>query len=167
MPKPLPPDLRNAIAEAIRAGGKRNQIAREHGVSPSTVSKIARDDGLTNAFDRTHTENATRAKQADNRAMRAELARRLLVKANEFIDLMDQPHKVFNFGGKDNTYNEKTLPRPPASDLRNLMTAAAVAIDKHVVIERLDSGAGADQAASLLGSLFDQLQERHGDTAPE
>lgn len=86
MPPPLDPQLRAAIAEAIKAGGKRNEIAREHGVSPSTVSKIARDDGLTSAFDRTQTKNATEAARADNAARRAQLAEKLIALAELSMD---------------------------------------------------------------------------------
>ncbi|MGW4469680.1 hypothetical protein ACWENQ_08405 [Nonomuraea sp. NPDC004354] len=164
MPKPLPQDKRDAILDDIKAGKTRNEIARDHEVSPSSVTKLAREND--HAFDRTQTKNATLAKQADNKAMRTALAHRLLVKANEFLDQMDAEHVAFNFGGKDNTFNSKTLPRPPISDQRNLMTAAAVAIDKHLVIERHDSATGAEQTASLLDSLFTDLQARHG-TAPE
>ncbi|MEU3162914.1 hypothetical protein [Streptosporangium sp. NPDC006930] len=165
MPAPLSDEKRAAILDAIKAGGKRNEIARAHGVGAGTVTKIAQEAGI--AFDRSVTKNATEAKKADNAALRASTSRRLLVKANEFLDQMDAEHVAFNFGGKDNTYNEKRLPRPPVSDLRNLMTAAAVAIDKHLVIEKHDSGTGAEQAASLLGAMFADMQERHGATPAE
>lgn len=137
MPAPIDPTIKAAILASIQAGGKRNEIAREYGVGAGTVTKIAQDNDL--AFDRSVTKNATRAKQADNAELRATTSRRLLVKANEFLDQMDAEHTVFNFGGKDNTFNSKVLPKPPVSDLRNLMTAAAVAIDKHLVIEKHDN----------------------------
>ena len=140
MPRPIPDDVRQAVIDDIRAGEKsRNQIARDHDVSVGTVTNIARRAGLTAAFDRSATKNATEAAKADNAALRASTSRRLLIKANELLDQMDQPHTAFNFGGKDNTYNEKQLSRPPVSDLRNLMTAAAVAVDKHLVIEKHDN----------------------------
>ncbi|MFJ2029442.1 hypothetical protein [Streptosporangium sp. NPDC087985] len=137
MPPPLDPELKAAILESIKAGGTCRGIARSADVSPSTVAKIARENGL--GFERTQTKNATEAKVADNAALRASTSRRFLVKANELLDQMDGEHTVFNFGGKDNTFNSKVLPKPPVSDLRNLMTAAAVAIDKHLVIEKHDN----------------------------
>ncbi|MEV4837774.1 winged helix-turn-helix domain-containing protein [Nonomuraea sp. NPDC049486] len=141
MPRPTIGDAkRTAILDDIRAGEKSaRQIARDHGVAQSTVSKLAKDAGITNAFDRSKTKNATEAARADNAALRASTSRRFLEKANQLLDQMDQPHVAFNFGGKDNTYNEKQLDRPPVSDLRNLMTAAAVAVDKHLVIEKHDN----------------------------
>lgn len=135
--KPLDERIVSAILASIDAGKSRNETAREHGVSASTVSRIAAANARS--FDRAKTKNATEAARLDNAALRASTSRRLLEKANEFLDLMDQPHTAFNFGGKDNTYNEKLLDRPPVSDLRNLMTAAAVAVDKHLVIEKHDN----------------------------
>ncbi|GAA3441050.1 hypothetical protein [Planomonospora venezuelensis] len=165
--KALPDDKRQAILDDIKASQKsRNAIARDHDVSVGTVTNIAKRNGLTTAFDRSSTKRATEAKQADNRAVRAELSRRLLAKAGDLLDQMDGEYLVYSFGGKDNTFNSKVLPKPPAAELRNLMTSAAVAIDKHVVIDRHDSGAGAEQAVSLLGALLDGMQERHG-TAPK
>lgn len=136
--RPLDDYKRAAILEDIRAGEKSCRgIAAEHAVSASTVGKIARENGL--GFERAKTKNATEAKRADNAALRATTSRRLLEKANQLLDQMESEHLVFNFGGKDNTYNSKVLPKPPVSDLRNLMTAAAVAIDKHLVIEKHDN----------------------------
>jgi hypothetical protein len=140
VPPRLPDDKRAAIQADIEASQKsRNQIARDHDVSVGTVTNIAKAAGLTTAFDRSQTKTATEAKKADNAALRASTSRRLLEKANELLDQMDQPHVAFHFGGKDNTYNEKQLDRPPVADLRNLMTAAAVAVDKHLVIEKHDN----------------------------
>jgi transposase-like protein len=144
VPAPLPDDKRAAILDDIKAGKSRNEIAREHGVGAGTVTKIAQQNDL--AFDRSKTKNATEAARVDNAALRASTSRRFLEKANHLLDQMEQPHVAFNFGGKDNTYNEKRLDKPPVSDLRNLMTAAAVAVDKHLVIEKHDHS-GDSQAA--------------------
>lgn len=162
MPAPLDPDKRAAILASIRAGGTCRGVAREHGVSPGTVRNIASDAGLVDPFARTQTENATRAKQADNKALRTELRHRLLVKAGQLLDQMDEAHTVFAFGGKDNSFNSHVLDKPPTSDLRNLMTSAAVAIDKHAVLERIDADNGSDSLGSLLGGVMDRLQATHG-----
>jgi transposase-like protein len=134
--KPLDEHTVTAILASIDAGKSRNEVAREHNVSASTVSRIAASNARS--FDRSKTKNATEAKKADNAALRAATSRRFLEKANELLDQMDGEHTVFNFGGKDNTFNSKVLPKPPVADLRNLMTAAAVAVDKHLVIEKHD-----------------------------
>ncbi len=87
MPKPLDPDKRAAILDDIKAGTKsRNQIARDHGVSVSSVTKIARQEGLPGAFDRSRTRNATAAAVADHASRRAALAERLITLAETSMD---------------------------------------------------------------------------------
>src|SRR5690606_29394390 len=86
LPAPIPDHKRQAILADIKAGKARNAIAREHGVSPSTVTNIAKSAGMTDAFDRSQTKRATEAAQADNAAIRAIISRRLLEKANELLD---------------------------------------------------------------------------------
>lgn len=137
----ISPETRVKVLDAIRAGGKRNAIAREHGVAASTVTKIAQDAGLADAFDRSATENATRAAVADNKARRAVLARRFLDEAEAALADMRAPHLVYSFGGRDNAYNEHTLDVPPSGDRRNLMIIAATAVDKSMAIDRHDDDA--------------------------
>lgn len=84
MPAPLDPELKAAILEAIKAGGKRNEIARTHQVSPSTVSKLAAEIG--HAFDRAQTKHATAASVADTASRRATLAERLIRLAELSMD---------------------------------------------------------------------------------
>lgn len=143
MPPRLPDDKRAQILEDIRAakatGDSRNAIARRHDVSSSTVTSIATEHGLTDAFDRSATKNATAAAVADSASERARLARRFLDEAHSALDSMHAETVIYNFGGKDNTYNEKTVPEPPTGDKRNLMIIAATAADKHVVLDRHDS----------------------------
>lgn len=145
MPKRLPDAKRNAILKDIRAGKQRNQIAREHQVSPSSVTKIAQAEGATDAFDRSQTKKATEAVVADSRALRAATSRRFLEKANELLDEMDQPFTAFAFGGRDNTYAEHAFGKPPVDAKRTLMTTAAIAFDKHIAQDRHD----ADEAGDL------------------
>lgn len=155
--QPLTDEQRAAITADLEGDTKsRNEIAREHGVSPSTVSKIAREKNKT--FDRAKTEKATRARVSDMAALRAQVAEKYLRKADELLDQMDEPHLVFSFGGKENTYNEQLLERPPTGDLRNLMTASAVALDKHLKIISADTESGSAGAASMLSGIADALQ---------
>lgn len=162
MPPPLPESKRSAIVADIRAGGSCRAIAKAHNVSPSTVAKLAEKHGLADAFNRSQTEKATQAKRADNASRRAVLSVRLLDAAESALNRMEQPAIVYNFGGSENSYNERELPSPPSGDLRNLMVTAAAAIDKHVVIEKLDSDHDAKTAGALLDTLLDDLRGRHG-----
>ncbi|MFF2387826.1 hypothetical protein [Agromyces sp. NPDC058104] len=79
MPKrpPLPRTTRDAVADAIRAGRGRNEIARAFGISTGSVSNIARDSGLW--FERSSvTAEASHARQVDMWAARVEREARLL-----------------------------------------------------------------------------------------
>lgn len=149
-------EKRTAILTGIKAGGTCRGIAREHKVSPDTVRRIAAEGGIEQPFARTNTKNATEAKKADNAALRATTSRRFLEECNRFLDDLHKPHLVWNFGGKDNTFNSKELPAPSTADKRNLIVSAATAIDKHLVIEKHDnsgeSHAAVDQWLTEMGA---------------
>lgn len=162
MPPPLPPDKRAAILATIKAGGTCRGIARQHGVSPSTVRSIAHDAGLTNAFERTQTAAATRAKQADNRARRVDLSTLLLDDAHRLRAQLWQPCTIGAFGGRNNVWTDTELPEPTFGDKRAILASVNSAVRNHLDLERVDADGGADELGSLLGSLFDNLQARHG-----
>lgn len=148
MPTRIPDDKRAAILADVRAGEKsRGQIAREQGVSPQTVTNLARDASITEPFSRLKTKNAIEAALVDGRARRAAIARRMLDRADEFLDLMGQPYRVFAFAGRDGDYQEHERDRPPPAELRHLMVCAATALDKHMALEKHD--ADADTPASV------------------
>ncbi|MEU4558542.1 hypothetical protein AB0F72_09130 [Actinoplanes sp. NPDC023936] len=78
MPPRIPDDKRAAILADIQAGQLGNrEIARAHGVSPSTVTKLAKDAGANSAFERSQTEKATKAAAEDAAVERAETIRKL------------------------------------------------------------------------------------------
>ena len=160
VPPRLPDDKRAAILADIQTGTKgRNQIARDHGVSVSTVTKVAKKSGSTDAFDRSQTENATRAAVADSRARRALLAADLLEDASK---LRDRAWKAYSYyergmGGPELV----TLDLPPLKEVKEAYVALGVAVDKHVVLERHDA-TDPGMMGSLLGSLLDGLQRKHG-----
>jgi hypothetical protein len=163
MPAPLAPGLREAILTDIRAGGKpRNQIAREHHVSPSTVSAIARKEGLLgSAFDRTKTQNASRAKAADNRARRAQLQSDLLYDAQRLRGRAWEPCQVVASGPEGVEIIELSL--PPLPDVRAAYTAIGICVDKDAAIERASAaGEGTAEAESLMGRLAAALTEAVG-----
>ena len=68
---PLTEAQRQLIVTMALAGTPRNEIAREIGCSPGTVTRWANKGGVQ--FDRSATEAATHAKQIDQRAKRLEL----------------------------------------------------------------------------------------------
>jgi hypothetical protein len=113
----------------LHAEGKgRNEIARLTGRSLRAVSLHCADMGLS--FDPTATEAATRKRMADLAERRAILAEALTGDAERLTEQMWAPAKVFSFGGRDNEYNDHTVPEPPADAKKNLMAAAGMAIDR-------------------------------------
>lgn len=175
MPRPLDPAKRAAILADIQAGELgRNEIARKHRVGAGTVTKIAQDEGMTDAFDRSETEDATRARRVDLAAQRAEVSALFLRRAREALEQFDKPHVVFNIGGKDNTYTEHTLDRPTTGDMRNLATVAGIAVQRHLEIERADSS-DVNDGVSMLGQVAAGLTAAYqhligggdGDSSPE
>ena len=137
MPPPLDPDKRAAIADAIRAGGTRNGIARQHNVSGRTVTKIAEEDDLdTSAWDRVQTERATEAARLDMAQWRVDFAQRMAWRAVWVEERFDEQQTTV-VGGKEGA--EIVAHDPTSTDVRNLMTALGIAVDKIAVLTRDDS----------------------------
>ena len=66
---PITDATRQRVIELARSEQKRNEIAGNIGISPSTVSIIAKANGVS--FDRTKMVSATKAHVADAKARRA------------------------------------------------------------------------------------------------
>lgn len=130
-------DEERAEIRRLHAEGKgRNEIARALVRSTRTISVQAARLGLS--FDRTMTEEATRARKADLEERRVILAEALQGDAERLTEQLWQPAKVFNIGGKDNTYTEHDADEPPADAKKNLMAAAGIAIEKSLKLIPLD-----------------------------
>lgn len=154
MPAHIPDDTRAAILADIQAGEKGcNAIARHHKVSADTVRRIAEDAGIMDAFARTKTENATRAKQSDMAARRTQIAEMLLEDIERLRARAWEPYDVVTTSheGAETT----TLPLPPLRDVQAAYTSIAISLDKHLALVRHDGDSGGDleTARSLLGDL--------------
>ncbi|HEY1176736.1 MAG TPA: hypothetical protein VGF17_11305 [Phytomonospora sp.] len=139
MPSPIPPETREAIVEDLGSDTEEScrTIAKRHGVSDATVRKIAKDEGFTQAFTRADTENATRARVADMKATRTKLAAALLEDA---LKLRARAWEQYTYYERSKDGVERVqLDLPPLSEVRNAYTALAIAIDKHVVLDKHDT----------------------------
>lgn len=114
--------------------------------------------------DRTQTAAATKAKVTDAKAKRAALEVALLEDAEEMRRRMFAPTTVYNFGGKDNTFNEREVSEPPHADKLKLMQAAGIAVDRSLKISVHDSGADEHSEAK---AFITQLGEALLASAPE
>jgi hypothetical protein len=128
---------RDRVRELHAAGLSRNAIAREIKRSQATVTKLAAELGLS--FDRRRTRAATAAKQDDAKARRAALAVKLLGLAEQEADAFTQPATLHSFGGKDHTYNSKTVDRPPARDRRDMAATIGLLLDNHARLLDMDA----------------------------
>lgn len=137
MPPPLDPSVRAAILVDIKTGvAGRNEIARAYNVSPGTVTNIAAAEGIETAFDRTSTERATEAARLDMAAWRTSFAERVARRV-EWVEARfdeQQPVVIGTKKGAEIVYTDAT-----STDVRNLMTALGIAVDKIAVLTRDDS----------------------------
>jgi len=162
MPARIPDDIRAAILADVRAGEKScRSIARDHRVSSSTVSALAREAGIDDAFERTNTKKAIEATHVDNKARRAALSARLIARAEKLERSMDEPHLLVKIGGKDNIYTGHLMARPDTAAIKDMMVSIGIAVDKHRVLELHDGDPGVDGAKSMLGALAAGLALAH------
>lgn len=157
MPARLDDDKRAAILADIEPGTlSRAAIARKHGVAPSTVSVIADENGIVDAFDRANVENATRARTADMKARRALLAEGLLVDAELLRHRAWSEHTelVSTITGPVTA----TLDLPPLDEVRNAYVSLGIAVQRHMELARFDADTGAGEVKSMLGTLAEGLQ---------
>lgn len=120
--------------------------------SKTAVARRLAHHGLS-AADRSQTMAATAAKVADAKARRAALELALLEDAARLRQQLFAPTKAFNFGGKDNTYNERELPQPTFTDQLKIMQATGAAIDRALRIAEHDTDAGVGQAVGMLDQI--------------
>lgn len=126
-------------------------IARELGVSKSTVSKWAREHTPPLLFDRARTAEAVAAKSIDLAAGRQELAEMMLAESKAMLKRLDDPYLVYSFGGKDNDYNEHTLDSAPVEVRRNAITMAGITFDKlSRIVEKDPDVSGATSVVQSL-----------------
>lgn len=146
---------RARILEMFDAGHPRNEIARQIGVSGSTVTTVCRKEGRL--FDRSAQLLDLRAIEEDLGELRDLVTKKMLIVANDALDSLDGPHLVFNFGGRDNDYAEHLLDEAPLETKLDAMRAASLAVDKATrIVER--SNPGLEQAAGILGGINASLE---------
>jgi hypothetical protein len=149
-------DQRQRVLTLHSEGKTRNEIARATGVSAGSVTNICRDAGLS--FDRSATKHASEARAVDLAAGRIRLAEKMLAASEDMLDVIDGPYEVYNFGGKDNTFESRVLDSAPVEVRRNVITTAAITFDKLTrIVEKSDTGL--EQAAGVLDQIADGFAE--------
>lgn len=147
---PISDAQRQQVIDLHGQGLPRNQIARDVGISAGSVTNICRAAGL--AFDRSETKHASEARAVDLAAGRIRLAEKMLAASEEMLDTIDGPYEVYNFGGKDNTFESRVLDSAPVEVRRNVITTAGITFDKLTrIVEKSDTGL--EQAIGVLDTL--------------
>ncbi|TAK89315.1 MAG: hypothetical protein EPO06_11660 [Burkholderiaceae bacterium] len=148
---------RQRVLDLAEQGVSRNQIARDLQISAGSVTNIIRAAGKTNAFDRSRTENATRARVVDLAARRASIAETMLDLADRFAARARESYTVY-LATKDDVH-PVTYDEPPLGEVRQAMTALGIAVDKHMALIRFDTkeagNAGALSLVDRLAAAFD------------
>lgn len=153
-PNPVTDADHQRVRELHAQGKSRNAIAEEIGRSGRTVSRIAKELGLT--FDRERTRAATEAKKDDARAKRAALALALLDDAQRLRRQLWKPAHYVDHGGKEFDRVDWTLPEPTFADKQKIMQSVGIAVDKAV---RLDEYDKADVATSGVDAWLQHMTE--------
>lgn len=144
MGKPLTPDERQAIIDLLPTGKSCQQIAREVGRSPDTVSRIAKTEG--HVFGHPNLARAHEARRAYGAERRAQRLVVLADRIDRILERMAEPHTAYNFGGKDNDYNERTFEEPTTEALDKYAAAIAKLTRAEMEIVKYDERGDADGA---------------------
>lgn len=149
----IPDETRESVAEAMRTreAGLPTvaQIARSHGISARSVQNIANAAGISNAAAQARTQNARDTLRTTNAQRRALLAGRLLDAAGAALDEIEQGESVIAGIAAGDIVSRK-IRYLLAKDRQALMTAAAIALDKHKMLDAYD---GASDNSDVVGWL--------------
>ncbi|GGJ81998.1 hypothetical protein GCM10011583_11880 [Streptomyces camponoticapitis] len=158
--RPVTDEERKEIRRLHGEGKSRNAIAKYLRRSGRTISKIVAEMGLS--FDRaTMTAVATEARSMDLAARRLRLAEDLQVDAERMRRQLWEPAVVFNFGGKDNTFEKRTLPEAPAEMKKTIMGAVGIAIDRSLKLAPPKDETGTEEGIALITNLMSGLTAIH------
>lgn len=154
--RPVGDDDRDRVRQLHAQGHTRNEIARQTGRSGRTVSRLAAEMGLT--FERgDQVRAATAARKVDAKARRAALSVALLEDAERLRRSLWEACTVYNFGGKDNTFNQALVDQPSFRDQRDIMAAVVTASNGSLKLDEYDRQTGAEEERSMLVDLAEKL----------
>lgn len=150
-----------ALALYVEHGPR--EAARLTKIPQQTISRWAKAAGVRTEHT-ARTNAATEAATAERERSREDLRRRMLDRAHELLDWMNEPQVDF----KGQQAERVVYDRPPAQDQKALATAMAILLDKF----RLEMGEATGRTETVTQSEFDRevseliekLKEQSGDT---
>ena len=137
MAKPLDDDERQRIVDLLQQGKSARDIAADVGRSADTVSRVARSIG--HRFGRTNLTHAREARSAYSAERRATIAARATEEAEKLLEQLGRRHVAFNFGGRDNSYEEHEFDEPPVDAKLTIVRAFREAMRTVLDIDRHDN----------------------------
>lgn len=132
------------------AGKSCNAIARELGVSPSTISAWAKREGLS--FNRAATEDAVAAAKVTRASRRSAIIDRLYARTEKILDRLEAESYTYMLMGPKGAVRV-TEDYAPAADEKNYATAIHSYLKDAADLELVDDGDGLTPVESMLGRL--------------
>lgn len=157
---PLTDEEIEHIRELHEQGRSRNEIARELGRSPGTITNHCNRLGLS--FDRTPVIAANRARRADAETRRRELTENLLDDAERVRQLIFSEYTQIQYIGPNAIRREDVLGLPPAKDMHDYARTFNILATQHAKLAAMDDDGGLTGALQSLNGLGAALQAAFG-----
>lgn len=136
--------------ELFDLGKSCNAIARELGVSPSTISGWAKKQGLS--FAREQTAAAVHAHRIDRAAVRADIIDRMYMRSQKVLTRLEAEKFTYRIVTSDGSFTVSD-DAAPSGDEKNFAAAIGIYLDKATRLELVDGSAGEEQAKGMLADL--------------
>jgi hypothetical protein len=152
--RPTSPEKREAIERDLRARWgtvSTRAFGTEHGVSDTTIRKIAGEIGLTSDVARERTEKAASARRATFAQQRAEIAQQMLDEARAALAEIKRGSVVTGISFGEVICRRVT--ETTARDRRELLVAAGIALDKHRMLDQYDTDTDTTDVVKFLNAL--------------
>jgi len=137
--------------ELYDSGKSCNAIAKELGVSVSTISGWAKREGLS--FDQSATEDAVRVRRNSRAARRADIIDRLYDRTEHLLDRIEADSFKTLGSGEYGASVTLDLDYVPVGDEKNVATTINIYLERAARLELVDDGDGVAEADSMLGRL--------------
>ncbi|MBP2522261.1 helix-turn-helix domain-containing protein [Rhodococcus sp. PvP104] len=145
------------LTELHAAGKSLSFIATDMQRSKETISRHSERLGLS--FSRAETAKAAEAKHVDNKARRARIEERLLVKSEDMLAQLDEPAIVYSFGGQFNQYEQHELDKPDPVAQKHIVQALSTALTAANKLHEMNAGQQAEKAVSALVQMQGALEQ--------
>lgn len=145
--------LRKCVADGLSI----NDTARELGRPASSVQTRAKSFGVN--WSRPPNPEAAASVITDARARRQAFRISFMGDLEQLRAQLFAPTQVYNFGGKDNTFAETTLPAPPIADQLRLVQAISAGISTIERLENLDADQGVADVVGMLDRIAGAIKK--------